>query len=182
MLDRMRVLLLTASVLAAAGPSVAQSSSGAAAANPFDAPLAKQTMHLSVEPTVTPLSVGPGGKVTLNFAITPKKGMHVYAPGRHQYQVVEVNVAREPWLKVDPTRYPPSEVVHFKLLNERVEVYSKPFRLSRDVTILATPEAKKVLMGMTSVTIAATLEYQACDDSVCYRPTKVPVSVVVQLQ
>ena len=43
---------------------------------------------------------------------------------------------------------PPSEIYHFKPLDERVEVYQKPFRLVQDVTILATPEAQKLLAGM----------------------------------
>ena len=69
--------------------------------------------------------------------------MHVYAPGKHDYRVVRLTIDPQPWLRAHDTRYPPSEIYHFKPLDERVEVYSKPFRLVQDVTILATPEVQK---------------------------------------
>ena len=58
----------------------------------------------------------------------------------------------------------------------------KPFQLRRDVTLLATPEAQKLLAGTTTVTITGALEYQACDDKVCFNPARVPVSFVVKLK
>lgn len=78
--------------------------------------------------------------------------------------------------------YPASEIYHFKPLNERVEVFIRPFRLRRDVTLLATKEAQKMLAGMTSVTITGLLEYQACDDKVCFNPSRIPVSFAVKLK
>ena len=144
--------------------------------NPFDAPKAAQTMHLSVEASAAPAAAAPGGKVTLAFTITPRKDIHVYAPGKHDYQVVSFDLAPQPWFRAEATKYPPSEIWDFKPLNEKVEVYSTTFRLSREVTILDTAEAKKALAGRTAVTIAGTLQYQACDDAVCYKPAKVPVS------
>jgi hypothetical protein len=108
--------------------------------------------------------------------------MHVYAPGKHHYRVVRFNVDPQSWLRAHATRYPPSEIYHFKPLNERVEVYSKPFRLIQDVTILATPEVQKALATIPTVTIAGTLEYQACDDKICYNPARVPFSFGVALE
>jgi hypothetical protein len=78
--------------------------------------------------------------------------------------------------------YPPSEIFHFKELNERVETYSKPFRLVQDVTILATQDVQKQLAGMSSIKVSGQLEYQACDDKVCYAPTRVPVSFDLTLR
>ena len=52
----------------------------------------------------------------------------------------------------------------------------------RDVTILATPEAQKTLAAMTSITIAGTVDYQACDEKVCYAPKKVPFKFVVEMK
>jgi hypothetical protein len=134
------------------------------APNPFASPAAKQTAHLSVDASAAPLAVAAGGTVTLSFEVTPKPDIHVYAPGKHDYQVVSLDVTPQPWLKAGATKYPASEIYDFKPLNEKVEVYSKPFRLTREVTILSTPEAKKALAGQASVTIAATLAYQACED------------------
>ena len=90
--------------------------------------------------------------------------------GKHDYQVVQLTIDPQPWLRAHDTVYPASEIYHFKPLDERVEVYSKPFRLQRDFSFLATPEAQKLLGGMPSVTITGALEYQACDDKVCFNP------------
>jgi hypothetical protein len=46
----------------------------------------------------------------------------------------------------------------------------------QDVTILATPEIQKALAALPTLTIAGALEYQACDDKVCYNPARVPFS------
>lgn len=150
--------------------------------NPFASQPPRQTAHLSLDASASPLAVAPGGAVTISFDVTPKPAIHVYAPGKHDYQVVSLDVTPQPWLKAAATKYPASEIYDFKPLNEKVEVYSKAFRLTREVTILATPEAKQALAGQTSVTIAATLAYQACDDAVCYKPAKVPVSFTVSLR
>jgi len=58
----------------------------------------------------------------------------------------------------------------------------KPFRLRRDLTMLATPEAQKLLGSMTTVTITGALDYQACDDRVCFNPARVPISFAVSLK
>ena len=62
-----------------------------------------------------------------------------------------------------------------------MEVYSKPFTLTREVTVLDTPEARKALADRSSVALTGTVEYQACDDKVCYAPTKVPLSFTLTL-
>ena len=108
--------------------------------------------------------------------------MHLYAPGKHDYQVVRLTIDPQPWLKLADTVYPPSEIYHFVPLDERVEVFAKPFRLQRDVTLLATPEAEKQFGAMTEVTLSGALEYQACDDKICFNPTRVPISFTLTLK
>jgi hypothetical protein len=61
-------------------------------------------------------------------------------------------------------------------------VYSKPFRLLQDVTILATPDVQKTLAAMNSVTLTGALEYQACDDRICYNPARVPFSFTMAVK
>ena len=138
-------------------------------------PLRNDTMHLTVHTSISDTTVTPGKPVSLAFEVTPKRNMHVYAPGKHDYQVITVRVDPQPWLKVQPTKYPPSEIYHFKELDEKVETYGKPFTLVQDVTVLNTAEAKKALSA-APVKLSGRLEYQACDDKVCYAPTRVPVS------
>jgi hypothetical protein len=61
-------------------------------------------------------------------------------------------------------------------------VFVKPFRLRRDVTLLATQEAQKLLGAMRAVTLTGALEYQACDDKICFNPTRVPISFTIALK
>ena len=138
-------------------------------------PKRSDTMHLTVNTSISDEHVSAGEKVSVTFDITPKRGMHVYAPGKHDYQVISVQIDPQPWMKIAPTTYPPSEIYHFKELDEKVETYGKPFKLVQDVTVLTTAAAKKALAA-SPVKLSGTLRYQACDDKVCYAPTKIPVS------
>lgn len=140
------------------------------------------TPHLSMTVSISDVTAAPGERVAVTARITPSPGMHVYAPGRHSYQVVKLEIDPQPWLKLHPIAYPASEIYYFKPLDERVEVFIKPFRLRRDVTFLATPEAAKLLEAMGTATIGGALEYQACDDKVCYNPARVPISFTVTLK
>ena len=85
-------------------------------------------------------------------------------------------------MRPQATIYPGSEIYHFKPLNERIEVFMKPFKLRRDVTLLATQDAQKMLGALTTVTLAGALEYQACDDKVCFNPARIPISFEVKLK
>jgi hypothetical protein len=129
--------------------------------------------------SISDATVAPGARVSIVVTVTPRPTMHVYAPGKHSYRIVRVTIDPQPWLRPHDTRYPPSEIYHFKPLDERVEVYSKPFRLVQDVTIRATSEVQKMLASMPTLTIAGALEYQACDDKLCYNPARVPFSFTV---
>jgi hypothetical protein len=151
-------------------------------ANPGGTTVSADTAHLSMTATISDTTVAPGERISIVVTVTPRSNMHVYAPGKHDYRIVRLNVDSQPWLRAHDTRYPPSEIYHFKPLNERVEVYSKPFRLTQDVTILATPEVQKALATMPTVTIAGALEYQACDEKICYNPARVPFSFSVALK
>lgn len=149
---------------------------------PFGPARTLETPHLSVTAGVSDSRVAPGERVSLVFDVTPRPGMHVYAPGKHTYQVVGVQVDPQPWSRAHAVSYPAPEIYHFKPLDERVEVYLKPFRLVQDLTILATPEAQKLLAGQTSLTVSGRLQYQACDDRLCYSPQSVPVQWTLELK
>jgi hypothetical protein len=146
------------------------------------APLRNDTMHLTVHSSINDTVVAPGKKLSLTFDVAPKRSMHVYAPGKHDYQVIAVKIDPQPWLKVEPTTYPPSEIYFFAALNEKVETYGKPFKLVQPVTVLDTAAAKKALASGSPLKVSARLEYQACDDKVCYAPQRIPVSFDVTVK
>jgi hypothetical protein len=138
--------------------------------------LAATTAHLSMEAFVTDTTIAPGQRVSVVASVTPARGMHVYAPGEHGYQVVRLVIDPQPWLRAHETTYPPAERYHFAPLNETVNVYSRTFRLSADFTVLASPDAQKLLAGLESVRVTGALEYQACDDRICYNQARVPLT------
>ena len=151
-------------------------------ATPFGPAMSVETRHLRLTAALSDREVTPGTRLSIAVDVEPGPGMHVYAPGKHSYQVISVTLDPEPWLKVTPLTYPASEMYHFVPLDEHIEVYAKPFRLMRDVTILATPEARKLLAAMKTVTITGVVNYQACDDTLCYAPQSVPVKWMVPIR
>ena len=151
-----------------------------AAGTPVQATQAS-TQHLDVTAYASDASVAPGARFSLVLDVTPKPGMHVYAPGATQYRVINLNIAPEPYLRTTPMQYPSSEIYHFVPLNERVPVYQKPFTLKVEVVRENTAEARKAMAGMNELVINGTLEYQACDDKICYNPVSLPLSWKVGL-
>jgi DsbC/DsbD-like thiol-disulfide interchange protein len=118
----------------------------------------------------------PGEQVPLTVEMTPNPGIHVYAPGAKDYLPVKLTLKPQAEAAAGKLTYPKSEMVHFEVLNETVPVYRKPFTLRQDVTL------KKSLKPGSTVTVAGTLEFQACDDQVCFVPESVPVSWTVAIK
>lgn len=179
-----RLTLLTLLVAGLSGSSLAgQRPSPIDFSRPANQPgvVRADTMHLTVLSSISATDITAGTQLSLAFAVTPKKLMHVYAPGKHEYQVIGLRLDPQPWLQVQPVKYPPSEIYHFKELDEKVETYGQPFKLVQDITILATPEARKLLAASPTLKLSGRLEYQACDDKVCYAPTRVPVSFTLNV-
>jgi hypothetical protein len=139
------------------------------------------TQHLDLRAYASDASAAPGTRFSVAVDITPKPNMHVYAPGAAAYRVVALNLTAQPHVRMAPMRYPPSEIYHFVPLNERVPVYRKPFTLAVEVVPEATAEARKAFAGKTELSIAGTLDYQACDDKICYNPVSLPLSWTVAL-
>ena len=141
---------------------------GLAALAQAPAPVRNDTMHLTVNTSISSAEIAPGQKLSLSFDITPKRNMHVYAPGT-KYRAVTVTLNRNPSLKPSRLVYPMPSIFIFKPLQEQVLVYSGPFRLTMDIAVGKLPPKA------TSLQITGTLNYQACDDRVCYLPETVPL-------
>lgn len=126
------------------------------------------TPHVSLRGLANPEVVSPGSQVTLTFDLTPARRMHVYAPGA-DYQVVAVKLDSQPGVKARDVVYPPSEIYIFEPTSEQVPVYQKAFTLKQVVDVSGA-----ALKGKSSLTLSGRLEYQACDDKVCFKPNSIP--------
>ena len=127
-------------------------------------------------------AIAPGNRFSLALVVTPHSGIHVYAPGASNYRVIALKIEPQPFLRVLPMKYPASEIYFFKPLNERVAVYDKPFTMVQDVVLEGTPQAQAAFRGKESVMLTGALEYQACDDKICFNPASVPLSWTLSLR
>ena len=137
----------------------------------------QETDHLTVKTSTAVRTVKPGSRVSLFVEIAPKLKMHVYAPGQKDYIPVSIALAQNPLVKPHPPVFPAAEKYFFKPLKETQLVYSKPFRIVQDVTLAEPVDS----YTKSTLTIAGTVRYQACDDEICYLPKTVPVSWTLRL-
>jgi len=149
---------------------------GDAAAGSAQAATRVETDHLEAFAWATDEVVAPGNRLSLVVDVTPKRDMHVYAPGDHAYRVIRLRTTAPDFLRQHEVSYPPSGMYHFEPLDETVPVYEERFRLVQDVTIPMRQDiAELAAEPGATVRVEAVLEYQACDHEVCYLPQAVPL-------
>jgi DsbC/DsbD-like thiol-disulfide interchange protein len=126
------------------------------------------TDHLRIryDPRV---EVASDGSIWLAVEIAPRPRMHVYAPGKHDYRVITMTLSEPRGIRPRPIEYPASEIYHFEPLDERIPVYQKPFTLKMEARTGATA-------ARPPLKVAGHLDYQACDDQVCFAPVSVPLA------
>jgi hypothetical protein len=138
--------------------------------------------HLEITSFGTDQVAAPGTRFSLVLDIKPGPRIHVYAPGVSGYRPIAIRIEPQPGVIVGQTHYPASEIYFFKPLNERVPVFQRPFRIVQDVMLDPSREGEAVLKGKESLMISGTLDYQACDDKVCFNPQSVPLSWTVAVK
>ena len=137
------------------------------------ATLLAPVQHITVAAASSASAVKRGATVSLYVDVLPKQGIHVYAPGADGYQPITVKLQPSA-VVAGKLAYPKSEVV--TLADEKVSVFQKPFRLTQDVTL------DKAAKPGSTVAVAGTVNFQACDDRVCYPPENAPVSWTVAVK
>lgn len=138
--------------------------------------------HVDLTTYPSDTSVAAGNRFALAVNVVPHAGVHVYAPGASGYRVIGITVKPQPFVRVLPPVYPASEIYFFKPLNERVPVFQKPFTLTQELVLEGTPAAQAAFRGKESITIEGSLDYQACDDKVCFNPVSVPLTWTMSLK
>jgi hypothetical protein len=138
--------------------------------------------HLELALAQSDRAVVPGSRVTLFVDVGLPPETHVYAPGAVGYKPIALIVRPSSEIEVAGTGYPEAKTLYLDAIKEKVAVFEGKFRIVQDVKIAAS----KVLiqsLGSTGKTIHVDgeLKYQACDRTVCYRPTSVPVTWQLQL-
>lgn len=135
----------------------------------------RSTAHLTLTARASDEAIAPGTIFSLVIDVTPRKRMHLYAPGAEKYKTISLRLDPIKGLKVHPILFPSSEVYHFAPLNERVPVYRKPFRLVQELNVELNRDGQALVKDVDHLTITGSLEYQACDDKVCFLPQSIPL-------
>jgi hypothetical protein len=120
---------------------------------------------LTVIPTQDSVSGGQKISLIADFELYDK--VHLYAPGS-SYRAVDIKIADNPALQQGELSLPEPEMIYLEAIDETVPVYHGKVRISREVAV------SPLYRGET-IRIAATLEYQTCDDELCYLPDQMPL-------
>jgi AhpC/TSA family protein len=137
--------------------------------------------HITARLSASDRVAAPGHRLTLVIDVVPGRNIHVYAPGQQGYIAIELKLEPSADFKTGAVRISASREYVFAPLNERVQVFDRPFRIMQDVMLALTPALRQRASAKEMVTVSGTLEYQACDDKVCYRPDSVPVKWTISL-
>jgi hypothetical protein len=138
--------------------------------------LAGVTPHITMATSASAGEASPGAIIRLFVDVIPDPKVHVYAPGAKDYLPITLVVTPRPGIKVGKLAYPKSQDWYFEPLKEHVPVFQAPFRLEQTVTLGPS------LKAGDKVTVAGVLNYQACDDVVCFNPVSAPVSWTVTVK
>ena len=118
----------------------------------------------------------PGTRITLVAEVRLPPDVHVYAPGTQGYKPIRLVIDAMREMEFKPAIYPPSKTLYLPAIKEKVPVFEGMFRISEDVKVSSSAGFWGSLGEDGKIfTITGKLEYQACDKTICYVPTSVPV-------
>jgi hypothetical protein len=144
--------------------------------------LRKQPPRVIVEGRATARITGDQQSITLTLTATPVPGVHVYAPGNPKYIAVSVIVLPVAGLAIGAPVFPDGEPYFFAPLKEAVSVYSKPFVVTVPMKVTPAFMKGRARGSDDKVVVKGTLNYQACDDRVCFPPQSQPFAVDVPVK
>jgi thioredoxin:protein disulfide reductase len=147
-----------------------------AVAQPARPNLLQVASHVSAE------RVAVGDRFSVTLDLTPAPRMHVYAPTVVNYKPIVLKVRPQPGLIVRNVSYPPAEKYFYAPLKETVDIYQKPFQVMQELALDGSPAGRAALKGVSTITVQGTLNYQACDDKICYPPRTVPMTWTVAIK
>ena len=111
--------------------------------------------------------------MALTVDIDLQENLHVYAPGVDNYIPIDWKIEDSDTAQAHAPVFPHAEKLFLKAINETVPTYTNHFRLIRDITIPPEEKLKAKVDGSGHFTVDSVLNYQACDDRMCYFPQKV---------
>ena len=145
----------------------------------FEAP------HLRLTLSQSDRTVVAGSRVMLRAEIELPPDVHVYSPGVRGYKPIQLVLHPSVTIEPAPVVYPNPKSLYLEAIKEQVPVFEGKFRITQDVTVNAskmTDGVRAMLSASKTISITGELLYQACDTTICYPPTSVPVKWELQVQ
>jgi hypothetical protein len=134
--------------------------------------------HLRLTLSQSDRTVVPGSRLSLIVDVELPPGVHVYSPTVKGYKPIQLVLHPSGGIEPAPAIYPSSKTLYLQAIKEQVPVFEGKFRITQDVTIPVSKVGagvRALLGSANTVSIAGELQYQACDVTICYPPTSVPV-------
>jgi len=134
--------------------------------------------HLRLSLLQSDRTVVPGSRLTLMVDVELPPGVHVYSPGVKGCKPMQLVLHPSGGSEPAPPLYPSSKILYLQAIKEQVPVFEGKFRITQDVTIPVSKVGagiRAVLGAAKTLSISGELQYQACDATICYPPTSVPV-------
>jgi DsbC/DsbD-like thiol-disulfide interchange protein len=153
-----------------------------AAAAPGQSFRKNQPARVTVEARAASAITKAAQTVDLMLTATPLPGIHVYAPGNPNYIAVTVTMLPVTGLSMGAAVFPAGEDYFFAPLKEAVKVYTKPFVVRLPVKIETTFTRGRGPEAGATVTVKGAVDYQACDDKVCFPPQSQAFAVDVPVK
>ncbi len=124
----------------------------------------------------------PGSRITLVAEIRLAPEMHVYAPGAKGYKPIKLVMDAMPEMQFPESSYPQSHILFLPAIDEKIPVFDGTFRITQEVQV-STSAGFWGSLGSDGKTFPITgkLQYQACDDHMCYLPNTIPVKWQLQV-
>ena len=143
-----------------------------------------ETAHLKFTAYPSNTSVTVGTRFSLALDVIPGPDMHVYAPGAEEkgYRVIGFSLDKPELARIEPVSYPESEIYYVEPLDEHVPVNQEKFTILQEVVMNGDAETEEIMSTLDALTLTGTLDYQACDDAICFLPQSIPVSYTVDLE
>ena len=131
--------------------------------------------QISVDASPSASTVAKGGTVSLWADVTPKPKIHVYATDKYGFTPLALTFRPQASLTFGTAKYPIPEVGISPGTDMLIPMYTKPFRLTQTVTISSTAKPGPM-------TIVGTINYESCNDTLCFPATKLPVTWTVTVK
>ena len=122
-------------------------------------------------PAADPARVAPGTSAKLLLKVALPEQIHIQSdkPRDPALFPTALVLTLPPGLTVTATKYPPAVDFRQEGQPEPLAVFEKTFTVTATVAVGASVKPGEL-------TIPGRFDYQACDDKVCYRPIKMPVT------